>query len=877
MKRQPFTSMLSGALLFLGMAVFFSFSTSATSLDPRLPLSQFGIDTWDGSDGLSQFRIRAVVQTRDGYLWLGTANGLVRFDGVEFDIFDIATGSLKDNEVSCLAEDSGGALWIGTYGGGLVRYEKGVFTSYTDKNGLVDDSIRRMCKDAAGNLWIATPRGIMRLTNGVFTSFTTQDGLPDSFVTGISPRASSGIFVAAGGRLSRFENGRFVPEEGVLEEGDGRIDGMATGNNGELWITFESGLIKCWQDGRLTVYTRREHHRERLGAVYVDSAGSVWFAARDELLRLTDGKFESITANETKSGLGLVLSMCADGEGNLWLGTEANGLARLRSLPARLLTTQNGLPENSTRCVYRDQRGDVWVGTYLGYAKISNGGITAFTRMGSNAIPAVTAFNEDASGRLWLAAGGQLYFHDEENLKPVPGWKKVFDIKAITHDIQGHMWIGTDGGGLFEWADGQVKSYQVKDGLANNQVRAILCDRQGVLWVGTSGGLSRFENGKILNLNQKDGLANDRVMSLCEDAEGVLWISTRAGLSRYQAGKFFNYQVADGLPDSFIYNVLDDRLGNFWISSGKGIHRVSKASLNARFAGTAKKIQVSSVGYREGLRSASLVAGTQPNACVDSDGRLLFCSLKGLVQVNPVAQSVNRRIPPVYIEMVRINQTLQPLDCLPEIAPGDGAVEIHYAGLSFVAPENVHFKYRMEGIDSTWFDAGTRRYAYYANLPPGTYHFQVIACNNDGIWNNVGATYSFHLLPHFYQRIWFWPAIGFFVIGLAAAAFWLRLRRHQQNERELQRRVDEAVARVKVLSGLLPICSGCKKVRDDQGYWNQIERYIMRYSDVSFSHSLCPDCLKRYYPDEAADVLKELQLEKEKRDAKLNPPSSGAT
>ena len=846
-----------------GLALLPLLPARAASLDSQLPLSQYGIDTWDGSDGLPQIRIRAVVQTRDGYLWLGTANGLVRFDGVSFTTFGVHTGSLKDNEIGCLVEDNDGALWIGTYGGGLTRLKDGHFTTFTTADGLPDDSIRKLDKDREGNIWIATPRGAGRFSRGRFTVFTTRDGLPNNFISTICASSPQGIFVAAGGRLNRFVDGRFVTEPTVVDDNDGRMDSMASGINGALWMTFESSKIKCWKDGKLTTYTSEVYKSNRPGVMYEDMQGTLWIGTRDGLLRLSNGKFEALSSPEARTKLGLVLSMFADREGNLWLGTEANGLARLRSVSVRMLAVEDGLPENSTRCVYRDRRGDVWVGTYLGFARLSEGKLTAFTQLDGNPIPTVTSIGEDETGRLWVAAGGRLYVMENNHLTPVTGWKKVFDIKVIARDGRGQMWIGTDGDGLFQFSDGKITSFRTQDGLANNQIRAILSDRQGALWVGTSGGLSRYQDGRFTNFNTSNGLGNDRIMSLCEAADGVLWVATRGGLSRYQNGKFFNIREADGLPDSYVFNVLDDGQGGFWLSSGKGICRVPKADLDALAGGKKQKVSALSLGYRDGLRTASLVAGTQPNASVGETGQLLFCSLKGLVIVSPGNHTANYRVPPVFIENVLINKQEQPVDRPAHLPPGPGELEIHYTALSYIAPEKVLFKYRLEGIDAGWVDAGQRRFAHYASLPPGSYRFQVIACNNDGIWNEMGASYAFRLPPHFYQTRWFPVLLLVLLTGLAGGGYRLRIHRLQVNERKLQRRVDEAVAEVKVLSGLLPICGGCKKIRDDKGYWNQIESFISQHADIQFSHSLCPDCMRKFYPDCADEVLREMRAAKE--------------
>ena len=859
-------------LALTGMVLLPLFQIRAADLNPQLPLTQYGIDTWDGSDGLPQIRIRAIVQTRDGYLWLGTANGLVRFDGVNFTTFGIDTSSLKDNEIGSMVEDDEGALWIGTYGGGLTRFKDGIFTTFTTADGLPDNSIRKVDKDLAGNIWFATPHGVGRFSKGSFTTFTTRDGLPNNFISGICASSPRGILAVAGGRLNRLVHGKFVTEPAAVDDSDGRMDSMTSAADGALWMTFENSRIKCWKDGKLTTYTRAELKINRPGAIYEDRQGSLWIGTRDGLLRFRNGTFDALTTPEAQSKLGLVLSMFADREGNLWLGTEANGLARLRSVAVRMLTAEDGLSETSTRCVYRDRQGDIWIGAYLGFTRMSHGKLTAFNQMDGNPIPAVTSIGEDLQGRIWIAAGGKLAVLENDRLTRVAGWTNVFDIKMIARDGRGDMWIGTDGEGLFRFSDGKMTAFRTRDGLPNNQIRAILSDRQGALWVGTTTGLSRYQDGKFTNFSTSEGLANNRVMSLYEDAAGILWVGTRGGLSRYQDGHFFNIRETDGLPNNYIFNVLDDGRGNFWLSSGNGICRVRKADLDALAAGKEQRINVMSLGYRDGLRTASLVAGTQPNACAGDAGQLLFCSLKGLVVVNPGNQTGNHQVPPVYIEQVLINKQEKPVDRPPDLPPGSGEIEIHYTALSFVAPEKVLFKYQLEGIDAGWVDAGQRRFAHYASLPPGSYRFHVIGCNNDGVWNETGASYSFRLPSHFYQTGWFPVLLLVLLAGLAGGVYRLRIHRLRANERKLQQRVDEALAQVKVLSGLLPICGGCKKIRDDKGYWNQIESYIMRHADIQFSHSLCPDCMKRLYPDCADEVLAEMKMSKEKDRPKPDHP-----
>jgi ligand-binding sensor domain-containing protein len=861
----------AGLLFLVGLLWFFALQIPAAELGPQLPLTQYGIDTWDGSDGLPQIRIRSIHQSRDGYLWLGTANGLLRFDGVSFTTFGVQSSGLKDNEISSIVEDQEGALWIGTYGGGLTRFKDGQFVTLTVADGLPDNLIRKADLDPAGNVWVATPRGVACLSHGKITTFTTRDGLPRDYISGICAGSSQGVFAVAGGRLNRFVNGRFVTEPAAMSDADGRMDSMAIGQDGAVWMTFEDSHIKCWQDGKAVNYSPADFRGSRPGAIYRDPAGSMWIGSREGILRFSHGTFEALDTPEAKAKFGVVMSFFADREGNLWLGTEANGLARLRPVSVRTLTAADGLFESSTRCVFRDSRDDVWVGTYLGFSRISRGGkTTSFSQMDGNPIPTVTSIAEDARGRMWIAAGGRLLLMENDNLSPVPGWTNVFDIKVIFRDTRGDMWVGTDGEGLFRFSDGNMTGYRSRDGLANNQIRALLSDRDGALWIGTTTGLSHFQDGKFTTLGVTNGLANNRIMSLCQDAGGALWIGTRGGLSRLQNGRIVNLRQAEGLPNDYVFNVLDDGRGNYWLSSGHGIAWARKTDLDAVADGKKQKLEVTSLGYRDGLRTASLVAGTQPNACTRGDGTLMFCSLKGLVIIASQNHTANPLAPPVRIEHVFINKQEKPADQFLDLSPGPCELEIHYTALSYVAPEKVLFKYRLSGIDGDWVTAGTRRFAHYASLPPGKYFFQVIACNNEGVWNESGSSYSFNLPPRFYQSLWFLLGVLLFVAALASAFYWLRIYRLGLRERELQRRVDEAIAQVKVLRGLLPICGGCKKIRDDKGYWSQIENYIALHSNIQFSHSLCPDCLKKFYPEVADEVIADMKAEAIKK-AKNEP------
>lgn len=829
---------------------------------PNLGRESYSLDFWHGAEGLSQSRVRAIVQTRDGYLWLGTDGGLVRFDGVSFTSFTVQSGSLQDNEVWALKEDRDGVLWIGTTAG-LSRLENGRFTSYTKAEGLPDDWVRQIDADPAGNLWIATYRGVCRLTGGVFTSFSTKDGLAHDFVTEVCAGLPEGVYAVAAYQLHRFVNGRFVVETAVAPPSDGWLTNLSKGTDGSLWLAFEKGTIKRLQAGRITVFPRSNDPNARGGRILEDAQGNVWLGRSSGLFRLQDGQFVQVFSNDSNARLGTVLSMSLDREGSLWLGLGSDGLARARRTQFVTLTTEDGLPDNNTRSVFQDSRGDIWIGTVNSFACWSRGRFTNYRELNGVPIGSVAAIGEDPAGVVWIGSAGELLKVEDGRVTKDPAWKRVINIMAICRDPQGRMWVGTDGDGLFRFEGDQQTVFRARDGLAGDRVRGLLVDRRGSLWVTTlGGGVSRYADGKFTTFTSKDGLGNDRVVGVFEDEDESLWFATRTGLSRYREGRFSNVRAQDGLYSEFVHSMLDDRRGNFWFSCSQGIFKVRQTDLTALASGERKTIVSESYGMKDGLRSTAFSAGIQPNAFRTADGRLLFTSPKGLVTVDPSKVTMNEVPPPVYVERAQFNRRDVPVDRPAVIPPGTNELEIHYTALGFLAPAKVRFKYRLEGFDSAWVEAGTRRFAHYASLPAGEYHFRVIACNEDGRWNETGATFAFALTPFFYQRIWFHALCLLGFVALVGAALQWRLARLKASEQELQRRVDAALAKVKTLHGLLPICASCKKVRDDKGYWNQIETYLHEHSDTTFSHGVCPDCIKKLYPELSDEIIGGLEAER---------------
>ena len=351
-------------------------------------------------------------------------------------------------------------------------------------------------------------------------------------------------------------------------------------------------------------------------------------------------------------------------------------------------------------------------------------------------------------------------------------------VKSIYEDRKGNIWIGTNGGGLSLLKDGKLTTYTTADGLSSNVVLALFGDGEGNLWIGTLGGLSKFKDEKFTTYTTRDGLSSDVVISLHEDADSALWIGTSGGgLNRLKQGKFAAYTTRNGLPDDVVYGILEDRQNSLWLSSNKGIFRLNKNELDDFANGTVGSITPVLYGPADGMITRECSGGGHPAGWRSADGRLWFSTIKGVAMIDPEKIKLNDQPPPVAIEQIRVDdESISPAQTI-ELSPGKSRLDFYYTALSFVAPEKVRFKYKLEGFDSDWVDGGTRRVAYYTNLRPGRYKFRVIASNNDGLWNPAGAAFDLYLKPHFYQTYWFYALCTLILAILVWQLYRFRLKR----------------------------------------------------------------------------------------------------
>ncbi|MBV9612878.1 MAG: response regulator, partial [Acidobacteriaceae bacterium] len=769
------------------------------ALDPAKAITQYTQEVWGVDNGLPQGTVLAIAQTPEGYLWVGTEQGLARFDGVRFSVFDKqSTPELANDSISALLVDHRGVLWIGSNGGGLSRYEDGKFSTYTTRNGLSGDAVKALYEDRRGRLWIGTDGGgVDRFEAGSFHAYSTKDGLPDNAIFSICGDKDGSLWMGTHAGLAHWTDGTFhtyTTKDGL---GDNYIKSVYDSPHGTLWVGTNSGGVSRRVDGRFVTYTHRDGlSSNTVWSVFEDSSGTVWIGTGDAgLNRYRNGRFSAYPAEQGLPS-NQVLTTFEDHEGSVWMGTKGGGLVRLRNGVFTTLTSREGLSSNVILPVYEDREGAVWMGTNgAGLNRLKNGQVTTYTTRDGLADNLVLSVVEDAQGSLWIGTGkglsrlqnGKFTSFDEH-----AGAPKGMVVSTYI-DRAGRLWVGTRAG-LSRLDGNRFRTFTTKDGLSNNYVVSMDQSADGTLWIGTfGGGLNAFKDDRFTSYTTREGLANNVVWAIAADPDGTLWLGTNGGgLNSFRDGKFTAYTSRHGLADDAVYAILDDQRGFLWMSSIRGVFRVSRRDLELFAQGRIRSIHSFGYGISDGMKTKECNGAFQPAGWRTRDGRLWFPTMKGVSVVDPAHLPVDRHAPPVLIEQALVDDKNVAVDKPIRLRPGRGRLEFQFTALSLIGSEKIRFEYMLEGFDKDWINAGSRRVAYYTNIPPGTYRFHVIACNKDGVWNTRGAlTGDITLLPHFYATHTFAFLCSFTAAGLFFGAYRLRVRQLRLNETKLVLLVDE--------------------------------------------------------------------------------------
>ena len=766
---------------------------------------------WQAEDGLPESTISAIYQTRDGYIWLGTYGGLVRFDGLQFELLNHDTApELRDDNISCLFETEDGTLWIGHGTGELTRYVRGRLEPERIPNREDSSRLRAFAMDESGDLWVFAENAML---------FRIRDGLkiePNlGAATGIAllARSSQGrIWVSRNGQLSLLEHGRLNLEEPALMGVGGYVHGLCASHDGGLWVLSDARLRK-WKDR----------------AWVADLGIAPWGTALvDTLLETRSGWLVAGTASSGLFCLPLeaptqtlhfcrtnlfstdwIISACEDREGGLWVGTGGGGLQLLRPKRVHTVVPPDRWRGRAVLTVCSGRDGSLWVGSegaglyHYNYLKDAWQNFSDLEKLH----PYVWSVAEDASGDVWAGTwSGGLFLLRSNVVQSVPIVQGAPpSITALLPARQGGLWVGT-AIGLLRYRDGQANWFRSELSPALRNVRAVVEDRQGNVWFGSAmNGIGCLQpDGRLRHVSKREGLASDFVQCLYAAPDGALWVGTSgAGLCRYKAGRFATIGRAQGLPHGHICSIQEDGLGFLWLSSRGGIFRIGKAELDRCADGLTKEVSCLAYGLGDGMPTLTCSGGLQPAGCKTPDGRLWFPTAKGLAVVDPHQVKTGSVPPPVVVEAVLLDDhpVLDPAAPPAEVVvpPGRHRLEFQYAGLSFVAPERVRYKYRIAGLEDEWVDAGIKRSATYSHLPAGSYRFQVIACNSDGLWNEAGASVALSVRPFFWQTLWFRLLGAITLLSGTAAIVWSvgRRRLHRRLEiSERQRAVEAERSRI---------------------------------------------------------------------------------
>ncbi len=788
-------------------------SCPALALDPAKLLSQYTHQAWRADEGLPQSYVKAIAQTKDGYLWLGTEGGLARFDGVRFTVFDERTvPALRGNDVLALCATADGSLWIGLRGGGAVRFRSGSFTGFGKGDGLPSDVVRSIYEDTQGRLWIGTDAGAVHANGRRFVpAYPAVAGQEPDTVMAIAESGGDLWFATYGNGIRRLRDGKLT----TFDHRDGLSSNLVrclyVDRDGGLWVGTRGGGFGELRGNRFTPSSTPNGGSATIGTggIKRDRDGNLWVGTvGGGLLRLQAGG--RIAAYTKKDGLASDVVDCVfeDREGIVWIGTEGEGLHSFKDGKVTPFGPAEGLSGNDVFPIFEDHARTLWFGSRGGGLNaLAEGRITAWTKKQGLSSDVVKSLAEDHSGSLWIGTdGGGLDRLRDGQIRHYGKAEGLSDnrVVALLSDRQDNLWIGTYGGGLDRMRDGKVSVFGSGDGLSSASVLSLTEDRDGSLWIGTDGGgLNALRNGAFTVLTTKNGLVDDVVQAIHQDAQGVLWIGTAGGLSRLQDGRFTSYTWKTGLLDNSIYQILEDDQGNLWMSCNKGIFRVSKTQLNDVAEGRARALTSVSFGTADGMKSSECNGSSQPAGWKTRDGALWFPTTEGAVRIDPRHLPANPLPPPVAIEDVIINRRHYPPSGELRIPPGGGEIEIHYAALSLLDPKKVLFRYRLSGFDASWVEPGVRRVAYYTNTPPGRYRFEVVACNNDGVWNEAGASLALYLEPHFYQTYWFFALCTLVAVFGAIAGHKIRVRSLTRRKHELTRLVAERTRQLEEANDIL--------------------------------------------------------------------------
>lgn len=788
--------------LLWAVTLLFGAQTQARAQTSALPLghlssslSQYKIDGWQTEQGLPLNTVQALLQTRDGALWVGTAGGLARFDGVRFSSFNAGQApGMASQPVFGFMEDGQGNLWIG-HSSGAAIYRDGRFEPVFTRDITAGRRVWAFAQAPDGAVWAATENGLVRWHQGVVKLFQQADGLPTNRTRTLAFDRAGVLWIGtSGGGLVALSQGRFQtfnPDNGFPHL---QVRAVLADPDGSVWATTDGAGLVHVDQGKFTSYTTAEGlPTNNLTALARDAQGALWIGSWGSgVSRMNQGKFASVSTVDGLAG-NQIWSLHVDREGSVWVGTWVGGLNRLRNRPFLAFGTPEGLSHDNVRAVLHARSGVAWVATAGGgLNRIEGDRITWLSKKDGLPADEISSLHEDRDGAIWIGtytAGVARWQQGRVDVFGVAQGLPSAEVRAIYQDRKGAVWVGTRSG-LARFT-GQGFAAVREPGLPEEGVSSILEDRRGTLWFGTTGqGLVRYRDGQFATLTVADGLVSNWIMALYEDAASSLWIGTNGeGMNRLRDGRLVGIRPADGLWDGLSQTILEDRAGYLWMSCNRGFYRVARAELDAFAEGRVSKVSSTGFGPGDALRATTFAGGLQPAGAVDASGQLWLPSANGLVIINPKRLPGAGAPPDVRLEQVLVNgeSVLGAADV--RLPPGALPLNIRYAATTLRNADRTRFRYQMEGLTTDWVEVGTSREASFPSLPHGSYRFRISASTDGVHWSAAEAVLPIIVSPFFYDTRGFQALALLGGVGLITALTRLRTRSLRARQIEMERLV----------------------------------------------------------------------------------------
>jgi signal transduction histidine kinase/ligand-binding sensor domain-containing protein len=752
----------------------------AAAINPDRGLAECGVDVWRTRDGLPGAWIRGITQTGDGYLWIGTQAGLARYGGGAIVHVAAEHPFEQGADVMGLSVDRDGAVWVMPARGHPLCARGDTLGACFPGGGPLpaESRVASISQDQAGAVWIAAPEGIFRFAGGRLTLARAPSSWGSAPVSAVHHDrggtlwvgTSRGLFAGPGGAAPAAPltaQGLAVPVMAIAES---PRDG--------LWVAAERTVLHIAGD-RTEVFTARQGlPPARLTTILEDRDGNVWIGSREGLIRFQPGRGAPFQVFTRFDGLpdGDVSALYEDREGTLWVGTRAGGLAQFTDRTLDRRATPPSLLGQWIGSVAEDGEGTLWAATPRGLTRVRAGEERTYTEADGLPSNQVLSVYPGRTGELWVGTDRGLCRFRGGHFEPIAGVTTA--VTALDLEPDGTLWIGAAQGLLRLGVEG-LQRFALPSEAARTaeEIRAIGRDDGGILWISANGRLLELAGGTLRPDPSPIGAAIGKVRAISRDRDGTLWLGTGDGLIRRRQGRWRLYGAAEGLGRNDLYQVMADDLGFLWAGTSRGLLRVARAALDEVDQGRRRSVDLVSFDIADERREVRVTRTRQPGVWKNGQGRLHFATSRGVTSVDPRRLPVNPLPPPVFIEQALVDGRPARRGAANEFPPGSGAFEFHFAAITLVEPRKAQHRYRLEGFDQGWVEAGARRTAYYTNMQPGHYRFRVQGSNADGIWNQTGDVIELTLAPHLYQTSWFYGLGGLATLGLVVAFHRQRLAR----------------------------------------------------------------------------------------------------